>query len=68
MGLIVYIVVNIFLIVEMNGGGNWYVIMLWGVIVVLYDYDMLFVVVLVVFIMVFFLLMYMLVFVLLFIV
>lgn len=41
-GIIVYIVANIFPIVEMNGGGNRHATTLWGAIEALYGYDMLF--------------------------
>jgi len=58
-GLIVYIVANIFPIAEMNGGGNRHATTLWGAIVALYDYDMLFAAVLVALTTVFFPLMYM---------
>ena len=58
-GIIVYVVANIFPIAEMNGGGNRHATTLWGAIVALYDYDMLFAAVLVALTTVFFPLMYM---------
>lgn len=58
-GIIVYIVANIFPIAEMDGGGNRHATTLWGAIVALYDYGMLFAAVLVALTTVLFPLMYM---------